>query len=79
MGKSHSGAIIMNKAKTKEVFQDQWRTEFASLASLTLQCEGTRAIRLHTEMRDCFETILLIATSQTFGAEPGKLTEDKGE
>ena len=69
----------MNKAKTKEEFQDKWRAEFASLASLTIQCEGDRVIKLHMEMRDCFETILLIATSQVFGAEPGKLTEDKGE
>lgn len=69
----------MDTASNKEEFQVRWRAEFASLASLTIQCKGDMAIKLHSEMRDCFETILLIATSQVFGDEPGKLTEDKGE
>jgi len=70
-------AIYETKADTREEFEEAWRKQFGSLSNLTLQCKGDKAIQLHTEMRDCFETILAIASNQVFGQKEGKLT--KGE
>jgi hypothetical protein len=67
------------KAKNREEYEKAWRSQFDSLASLTLQCTGVQASQLHEQMRDCFETILLTAATQVYGYKEGTLTRRKGD
>ena len=63
------------KAKDRKEYEKAWRSQFNSLASLTLQCTGVQANQLHEKMRDCFETILLTASTQIYGDKKGTLTK----
>jgi len=62
------------KAKNREEYEKAWRSQFNSLATLTLQCTGVQASQLHEQMRDCFETILNTASTEIYGQQQGTLT-----
>jgi hypothetical protein len=64
---------MLVNAKNRIDFEKKWRSQFSPMLALLNQCDGKLAQEQYERMWDSFETILAIASYQSFGAIDGFL------